>query len=106
MNIGNPEAVEVLENGYSTGGYQKALLLLGELLEKKSLSDFVPSWQIGTIYTRAGHKEKALKWIRKAFEEHDPNMPYIRVDPIFDFLSDEPEFKWIVDRMNFPPHDK
>ena len=105
VNNGSPETLEVLEKGYSTGDYQKALYMLGKLFEKKSLDYFVSSWQIGTIYIRAGYKEKAINWIRKAFEEHDPNMPYIKVDPIFDILTDEPEFIRIMDRMNFPSRD-
>jgi len=29
-------------------------------------------------------------------------MPYISIDPIFDYLREEPRFKVLVQKMNFP----
>jgi hypothetical protein len=46
--------------------------------------------------------KEALDWLEKAYEEHDPNMPSIYVDPIFDYLRDDPRFKSIYSKMNFP----
>ncbi len=97
-------AVEILSKGYVEGGYQMALQRLAELLLKRlnNGTEYVPEWNIGTIYTRAGKKEEAILWLEKAYESHSLNMPSIRVDPIFDFMRDDPRFQELIKKMNFP----
>ena len=99
---GDAEAIEALENGYAEVGYSKALSQLADMLIERSRTSFVTPWQIGTIYTRAGKKKEALEWLEKAYEANDPNMPYINIDPIFDYLREEPAFQNIIEKMNFP----
>ena len=100
----DPKAVETLSKGYGEGGYQMALQRLAELLTRRlnNGTAYVPEWNIGTLYTRAGKKEEALIWLEKAYESHSVNMPYMRVDPIFDFMWDDPRFQAIITKMNFP----
>jgi tetratricopeptide (TPR) repeat protein len=81
---GDHEAGEALARGFREGGYPMALQRAAETLSARSRTTYVPSWQIGTLYTRAGKKDAALEWLEKAYQAHDPNMPYISVDPIFD----------------------
>ena len=95
-------AVKVLKSGYESGGYQGALKAFAEYSIQKSSVQFVTPWRILTIYTRAGMKEEALDYLEKAYEAHDPNMPYISTDPIFDYLRDDPRFVAVYEKMNFP----
>jgi hypothetical protein len=37
-----------------------------------------------------------------AAQERDQNMPSLAVDPIFDFLRDEPRFQALLDRLGLP----
>ena len=97
---GDHEAEEALARGFREGGYPKALERAAETLAARSSEVYVPAWQIGTLYTRAGKKDEALRWLEKAYQAHDPNMPYISVDPIFDVLRDDPRFKDLLRRMN------
>jgi TolB-like protein/Tfp pilus assembly protein PilF/predicted Ser/Thr protein kinase len=96
----DPEAVAALEQGFKEGGYQVALRRVAEALIVRSRSVFVPAWQIGTLFTRAGMENEALDWLEKAFQAHDPNMPYISIDPIFDPLRASPRFQDLLRRMN------
>jgi hypothetical protein len=41
----------------------------------------------------------ALDWFEKAYDAHDPNMPYLSVDPIVDDLRDHTCFQAILNRM-------
>ena len=72
------------------------------MMIERSKTTYVTPWQIATLYTRAGKNDEALDWLEKAFEAHDPNMPYISVDPIFDSLRDNPRFQDLLRRMNLP----
>jgi TolB-like protein/cytochrome c-type biogenesis protein CcmH/NrfG len=100
--IKDSTAYMVLDEGYKKGGYQFALEQLGELMVKRSETEFITPWRISTIYTRAGNKPEAISWMEKAFLAHDQNMPFIATDPIFDLLKGDPKFETIVKRMNFP----
>ncbi len=99
---GDREAEEALARGYEEGGYSGALSSVAEMMIERSRTTFVTPWQIATLYTRAGKNEEALEWLEKAYEAHDPNMPYISVDPIFDDLRGDPRFQDLLRRMNLP----
>jgi TolB-like protein/tetratricopeptide (TPR) repeat protein/predicted Ser/Thr protein kinase len=96
------EAEDALVRGYEEGGYSGALSSVAELLIERSRTTFVTPWQIGTLYTRAGKKDKALEWLEKAFKARDGNLIYLSVDPIFDYLRDEPRFQDLLRKMNLP----
>jgi serine/threonine-protein kinase len=97
---GDQAAEEALARGFQEGGYPLALQRAAETLAARARTTYVPAWQIGTLYTRAGKKAEALDWLEKAYQAHDPNMPYISVDPIFDDLRDDPRFRDLLRRMN------
>lgn len=93
------EAIKTLKNGYAKGGYSFALKSLAELMIKRSKTKYITPWQIATLFTRAGMKNEAIDWLEKALEAHDPNMPYINVDPIFDYFRNEPRFKAMIKKI-------
>lgn len=99
---GDREALDALERGFAEGGYRGALQRVAETLVARSRTTYVTPWQIGTLYTRAGKNNEALEWLEKAYEAHDPNMPYLSVDPIFDDLRADPRFQDILRRMKLP----
>ena len=96
---GDHEAIQALNRGRAEGGYSRALQNLAGMLIERSKRSYVTPWQVATLYTRAGMKEEALDWFEKAYDAHDPNMPYLSVDPIFDDLRDHPRFQAILKRM-------
>jgi TolB-like protein/tRNA A-37 threonylcarbamoyl transferase component Bud32/Tfp pilus assembly protein PilF len=98
----DPEALEALERGYQTRGYSAALQAVADLFVERSVSTYVRPWLIGTLYMRAGMGDAAIGYLEQAFEEHDPNMPYISTDPIFDIVRQEPRFRALMDRLGLP----
>ena len=75
---------------------------MAELFETRSQTQYVTPWQIATLYTRAGEAEPAMEYLEQAYADHDQNMPSIAVDPIFDFIRDEPRFQALVDSLGLP----
>jgi len=57
---------------------------------------------IGVTHAVAGEKEEALEWLEKAYREHDPQMPLLRIWTALDILRNDPRFQDLVRRMNFP----
>jgi class 3 adenylate cyclase/TolB-like protein/exonuclease VII small subunit len=102
LRNGNQLAIEALESGFEEDGYKMAMQRTAEAMITLRDTAFFPAWQIFTLYCRAGLKQEALDWLEKANEERDGNIPVISVDPMFDFLRDEPRFKDMLQKNNLP----
>lgn len=98
----DPEALDALERGFRAGGYSDALRAVADLFLARSDTTYVRPWLISTLLLRAGVSAPAIPFLERAFEEHDPNMPYISTDPIFDVIRAEPRFRALVDRLDLP----
>ncbi len=99
---GNSELKEALERGYAEAGYagsQKRFADMAASLIGKPGS--ISAWYISNKYLLAGDWNHALEWLERAYEERDPNMPYI-VLPIFDPLRSDRRFQDLLRRMNLP----
>jgi TolB-like protein/Flp pilus assembly protein TadD len=60
------------------------------------------AFQYAEIYAQWGQKETALKWLETAVQVRDPGLLDIKVDPLIDPIRNEPQFKRIVEQLNFP----
>jgi serine/threonine protein kinase len=96
---GDKKAIEALNRGNEEGGYSVALQKLAETMIERSKIKFVTPWQIATLYTRAGLNDEAMEWFQKAYQARDFNMPFLKVDPIFDGLRGDPRFIKLIKKM-------
>jgi Tfp pilus assembly protein PilF len=99
--LGLKEVVDALDHGYAEGGYQGAMSLAAEALAERAEKGSVLFYEPAIAYIFAGNKNRALDWVERGFETHDPNMPYLGL-PVYDSLRDDPRFKDILRRMNLP----
>jgi len=101
------EAAAALENGFEKNGYKGAARAVADLLvERYGTPEGMGAQMISNIYLQAGDYELAIDWLEKAYENHEPNMPYIGM-PSFDPLRDEslrsnPRFQELLRKMNLP----
>ena len=42
---------------------------------------------------------EALVWLEKAVEAREQNIPYLNIDPIFDYMRDDQRFKNLIARV-------
>ncbi|HSP61625.1 MAG TPA: tetratricopeptide repeat protein [Pyrinomonadaceae bacterium] len=59
-------------------------------------------YQVAQVYAVRGEKEKAFEWLQIAFDNHDTGMLALLVDPLFNSLRDDPRYKAMIAKMNFP----
>jgi tetratricopeptide (TPR) repeat protein len=98
---GLKEVEDALDRGYAEAGYQGAMNLAAEALAASSEKALVLPRRIAEAFIFAGNNDRALDWLERGFEAHDPVMPYLG-QPVFDALRDDPRFKDILRRMNLP----
>jgi tetratricopeptide (TPR) repeat protein len=60
------------------------------------------AYEYARIYARWGDSEAALRWLARAEQLRDPGFQTFRVDSSFDPIRNEPRFKAIEGRLNFP----
>ena len=70
-------------------------------LEEASQTRFIQPVFLAATYTQLNQYDKALEWFEKAYEMHDPDMPYIQCLELYSQIKDEPGFIDLVERMNF-----
>jgi Flp pilus assembly protein TadD len=74
-----------------------------ELQQLKDLAGDSQAYNYAEIYAQWGNKAAALQWLAKAEQLRDPGMFNLKVSWSLDPIRDEPQFKAIEARMNFPP---
>jgi len=99
--LGDREVAEALERGYAEAGYPGAMRLAAEKLAERSKQTYVQPTQIARLYDHAREEDRALEWLEKAYEEREPALVDLNVWPQ-GTLRDDPRFKDLLRRMNFP----
>ena len=93
---------EAFERGYKEGGYRAGWKRYAEYRAAGfGKTHWNPTRAAGS-YVKAGENALALDWLEKAFEAHDPNLPYVFIGPGYDPLRSEPRFQTLRRKMNLP----
>jgi TolB-like protein/DNA-binding winged helix-turn-helix (wHTH) protein/Tfp pilus assembly protein PilF len=69
------------------------------LFEEMAKTRFVTSYGIAVIEAGLGDTEAAILWLRKAVEERSHWMVWIRLDPRFNRMRDDPRFQELVAKV-------
>jgi len=95
------EFLSAIDDGYNEGGFKGAVKKLANVRAERSKTKYIAPYGIAHQYALAGDIDNAMYWLEKAYEEHDPNLPYLLV-PTFDKLRDDPRFQDLCRKMNLP----
>jgi TolB-like protein/Tfp pilus assembly protein PilF len=102
----DPEILALLSRAYAESGKKEKAL---EILEKLKAADrqvYVRHYVFTIIYIGLGDKNTAMDYLEKASEAGEtPDTTWLRVDPLFDPLRNEPRFQQLVAKT-FPPETK
>ena len=60
------------------------------------------AYQIAEVYAVRGDTDKAFEWLQISYDNHDTGTLAILVDPLLHGLRDDPRYKALVAKMNFP----
>ena len=83
-----------------SGKTAEAQNILDELL-KLSKTTYVPPYHFALIYNGLGETGKALDYLEKGLAEKDVRMVFLKVEPKWNNLRNEPRFIELLQRMNF-----
>lgn len=64
---------------------------------------YVPCWFLAIMFVGLNEKKKALQALDEAFDNREPCLVSLKVDPIFDPLREEPRFTEMIQRVGLEP---
>ncbi|MEN8251168.1 MAG: hypothetical protein ABFS32_19705 [Bacteroidota bacterium] len=97
------EARQVINDAFQDKGYTAAIETMLGHLEEYAKNNYICYYEMADYYLRVDNKEMGIESIKKAYEMHDPNMPYINQPFLgFDKIKDDPRIISIVEKMNLP----
>jgi len=96
--LGMSEAQAELMQRYEADSYQAAVAWLADLMAEQSMATGTMAIWTAMRYAHAGNSEKVIEWLERAFEQSDPNTPFLRV-PEFDALHSDPGVRELFRRL-------
>ena len=88
-----------VEEDFTRSCYRGVLQSWIDGLTEVSKHGHVPSYSIGEAYMRMGEKEKAIKWLQDAYDNHDSELVSLGVEPVFNPIRSDARFKELLRRM-------
>jgi TolB-like protein/tRNA A-37 threonylcarbamoyl transferase component Bud32/Tfp pilus assembly protein PilF len=102
VTYNDPRIEAALDDGYTQGEYVKAMKRGAEVLIARLPETFCLPSDIASFYIMAGEKTKALDWLEKGLEIHDPALPYLGLPVFVDLLGDEPRYQELLRKIGLP----
>jgi tetratricopeptide (TPR) repeat protein len=78
------------------GEREKALAILKQLQTTK---DYVSPGELAALYAALGDKEAAFASLNKAYQDHDLQLQFLKVDPSCDPLREDPRYADLLTRV-------
>jgi len=94
---GIPEEVPLRRDAYQKGGlvgYWKEDLRIRRRQDMK-----VDAVRLAFFYSHVGEKEKAIEQLQLAYRRHCNGLQFLKAEPVWDGLRDDPRFKELLARL-------
>jgi eukaryotic-like serine/threonine-protein kinase len=100
--FGGQALTAAMQEGFTRSGPRGYWQPLLEFVEKQDGGSQGIAITLAYVHAQLGDKEKALAALERAYAERSGDMLYMKVEPGFDSLHDEPRFKALVRRVGIP----
>ncbi len=99
----SPDEPASLAFAYAVKGNQTEARKIVEDLRARTRRGYIPPSLIASIYGALGEKDIAFDLLEQAFRERDSTLVYLKIDPMFDPLRDDPRFAALLTRIGLSP---
>ena len=97
----NPWTLAALGRASALAGRKEDARRIVEALREQSTQQFVSGYDIATIHAALGQNDEAFTWLDKAYSQRAEWLGYLKIDPQFDSLRQDPRFRDLLRRL-FP----
>ncbi len=99
----NLMAVALLGHAYAVSGQPAKAREVIRNLERLSTRRYVGSSNFAIVYCGLGEIDHALEWIERAYQQRDPLLTRMKLDPVTVPLRSDPRFADLLRRVGFQP---
>jgi TolB-like protein/tetratricopeptide (TPR) repeat protein len=87
---------------YAMAGNRSDARAVIEELKRNSDKSYAPAYYIASIYAALDEKDQAFAWLQRAYDERDPQITLLLLDPFIDPLRSDPRFNALVRELGYP----
>ncbi|HYJ89731.1 MAG TPA: winged helix-turn-helix domain-containing protein [Pyrinomonadaceae bacterium] len=91
-----------LSSAYALNGQMDKAKETLKPLEENAKRNAEASYRLSLVYADLGRNDDAIRLLQKCLDARDDRLMWIKVEPRFDRLRDDPKFKEIIKKMNLP----
>jgi serine/threonine protein kinase/TolB-like protein len=88
---------------YASMGRRREALKVLDALKNPSVTPYVHPSSLAMVHVGLGEKEKAWEWLERGYEERDPLLTFIVVEPKWDPLRSDPRYADLLRRIGLVP---
>ena len=100
---GDPLVLGALGYTYAGSGDSIRARMVLLRLENQARQQYVDPDAFALVYVGMGNKDKAFEWLRRAIDDRQGWVTFIKAEPILDSLRSDPRFEDLLRRMNLEP---
>jgi serine/threonine protein kinase/tetratricopeptide (TPR) repeat protein len=100
--MGFDPIVQIIEQGFETGGYFKAMRGAAEAMAFAAQEQYIQPYWLAILFAVSGEKEECLDWLEKGYETKDPSLAYMTELELRSLIDDEPRYQELLRKMNLP----
>jgi TolB-like protein/Tfp pilus assembly protein PilF len=102
------QALELQYDSFCLGRLGYAYTRAGRISDAKAVLDrmlaeysrsYISPYHIGVVYAGLGDLDQVFSWFEKAYDDRDPDLMMIKVEPLLDGLRADPRFTVLVRKM-------
>jgi len=98
---GSARQLTSLAYAYAVAGDQAGLAPLLKEMEQRAREGYVPPFNMARVYAVLGNRERAAQLLEQSFNDREPGLVVIQVDPTADFFRSDPRYQKLLQRMHF-----
>jgi serine/threonine protein kinase/tetratricopeptide (TPR) repeat protein len=99
ISEGDTNELAALGQAYAVAHQEsEARKILDQLKERSQQTYVQPMW-IAVIHVGLGEKDQAFDWMQKAYDDRSAWLVYLKVDPLFDPVRNDPRFADLLRRV-------
>ena len=90
-----------------TNQHQQAQVIINQLIDKSEVTSVgSPEYFLGWYYSGIGKIDSTFYWLEKAYDKHSPEMPWLKVTPVFINLKNDARYRDLYARTGHKAYDE
>ena len=80
------------------GEEERAREVLAHLIEMSG-ERWVSPFVIATVHIALGEKDRGFEWLERAYEDLDPRLAFLKINPVYDRVKTDPRYLDLLERV-------